>query len=114
MAPFGDYSVCRSDFTVAQTYDYDEADQAVWRLLCDRQTKLTERLAHRSYLDGVAALGLIDRIPDFAEVSDKLGKLDEARMEFERAASMTRHRTEQLLLARRAAECVQRAAGRAH
>ena len=37
--------------------------------------KLTARLAHRSYLDGVAALGLIDRIPDFAEVSDKLGKL---------------------------------------
>ena len=44
----------------------------------------------------------------------KLGKLDEARREFERAASMTRNRTEQLLLARRAAECVQRAAGRAH
>jgi len=44
----------------------------------------------------------------------KLGKLDEARKEFERAASMTRNRKEQLLLARRAAECVQRAAGRAH
>ena len=44
----------------------------------------------------------------------KLGKLDEARREFERAASLTRNRTEQLLLARRAAECVQRAAGRAH
>jgi RNA polymerase sigma factor (sigma-70 family) len=44
----------------------------------------------------------------------KLGKLDEARREFERAASMTRNRKEQLLLARRAAECVQRAAGRAH
>jgi len=44
----------------------------------------------------------------------KLGKLDEARKEFERAAAMTRNRKEQLLLARRAAECVQRAAGRAH
>ena len=44
----------------------------------------------------------------------KLGKLDEARREFERAASLTRNRKEQLLLARRAAECVQRAAGRAH
>ncbi len=44
----------------------------------------------------------------------KLGKLDEARKEFEQAAAMTRNRKEQLLLARRAAECVQRAAGRAH
>ena len=44
-------------------------------LLSDRQTKLTERLAHKSYLDGVAALGLIDRIPDFGEVSEKLRKL---------------------------------------
>ena len=44
----------------------------------------------------------------------KLGKLDEARKEFERAAAMTRNRKEQLLLARRAAECVRRAAGRAH
>ena len=52
----GDYSRCRSDFTVEQSYDYSEAAQQVWRRLCDRQTKLTERLAHRSYLDGVAAL----------------------------------------------------------
>ena len=37
--------------------------------------KLTQRLAHHSYLDGVAALGLLDRIPDFGEVSDKLRKL---------------------------------------
>jgi RNA polymerase sigma factor (sigma-70 family) len=44
----------------------------------------------------------------------KLGKLDEARKEFERAAAMTRNRKEQLLLARRVAECAQRAAGRAH
>ena len=71
----GDYSACRSDFTVAQSYDYSDEEQEVWRLLCDRQTRLTKRLAHRSYLDGVEALGLIDRIPDFGEVSDKLRKL---------------------------------------
>ncbi|CDX48724.1 Phenylalanine-4-hydroxylase [Mesorhizobium plurifarium] len=71
----GDYSVCRSDFTVAQGYDYSAEEQAVWRTLCDRQTKLTKKLAHRSYLDGVAALGLLDRIPDFDEVSEKLAKL---------------------------------------
>jgi phenylalanine-4-hydroxylase len=71
----GDYSVCRSDFTVAQGYDYSDEEQAVWRTLCDRQTKLTQKLAHHSYLDGVAALGLLDRIPDFDEVSEKLTRL---------------------------------------
>ncbi|MBZ9885309.1 phenylalanine 4-monooxygenase [Mesorhizobium sp. CA10] len=71
----GDYSVCRSDFTVAQGYGYSAEEQAVWRTLCDRQTKLTRKLAHRSYLDGVAALGLLDRIPDFDEVSEKLARL---------------------------------------
>lgn len=71
----GDYSVCRSDFTVEQGYDYSDAEQQVWRTLCDRQTTLTAKLAHKSYLDGVTKLGLLDRIPDFGEVSDRLGKL---------------------------------------
>lgn len=68
----GDYSVCRADFTVDQPYAYSDEDQTVWRTLCDRQMKLTRRLAHRSYLDGVAVLGLTGRIPDFAEVSERL------------------------------------------
>ena len=71
----GDYSVCRPDFTVEQKYDYSAAEQDVWRTLCDRQTRLTQRLAHKSYLDGMSALGLVDRIPDFHDVSDKLRKL---------------------------------------
>lgn len=71
----GDYSRCRSDFTVAQDYSYSADEQRVWRLLCDRQTKLTARLAHRSYLDGVAALGLTDGIPDFGQVSERLRAL---------------------------------------
>jgi phenylalanine-4-hydroxylase len=71
----GNYAVCRSDFTVEQEYDYTDAEQEVWRILSDRQTNLTKRLAHKSYLDGVEALGLIDRIPDFDEVSQKLRKL---------------------------------------
>lgn len=71
----GDYSKCRADFTVSQNYDYSEADQEVWRTLCDRQTWLTERLAHRSYLEGVKTLGLIDRVPDFGEVSRRLRRL---------------------------------------
>ncbi|TKB56484.1 MAG: phenylalanine 4-monooxygenase, partial [Mesorhizobium sp.] len=44
----GDYSVCRADFTVAQGYNYSDEEQAVWRTLCDRQTKLTMKLAHHS------------------------------------------------------------------
>ncbi|RWQ62812.1 phenylalanine 4-monooxygenase [Mesorhizobium sp.] len=71
----GDYSVCRSDFTVEQSYNYTADEQAVWRTLCDRQTKLTKKLAHRSYLDGVATLGLLDKIPDFGVVSEKLREL---------------------------------------
>ncbi|MGB3834889.1 MAG: phenylalanine 4-monooxygenase [Mesorhizobium sp.] len=71
----GNYSVCRPDFTVAQDYDYGVAEQKVWRTLCDRQTKLTRRLAHRSYLDGIEALGLLERIPDFDEVSVRLRRL---------------------------------------
>jgi phenylalanine-4-hydroxylase len=71
----GDYSRCRADFTVTQAYDYTDEEQEVWRLLCDRQTKLTARLAHRSYLDGVGALGLIEQIPDFADVSAKLREM---------------------------------------
>ena len=59
----GDYLACLRDFTVEQAYDYDDAQQRVWRLLCDRQTELTSRLAHRSYLDGVEALGLLEQIP---------------------------------------------------
>jgi len=43
----------------------------------------------------------------------RLGRLGEARSEFERAAAMTRNRSEQLLLARRAAECAQ-PSGRPH
>lgn len=71
----GDYLACRPDFTVRQDYDYDDDQQDVWRLLCERQTKLTQRLAHRSYLEGVKALGLLERIPDFDEVTDRLSKM---------------------------------------
>lgn len=71
----GDYSVCKPDFTVDQAYNYSADEQDVWRTLCDRQTRLTEKLAHQSYLDGVKALGLLERIPDFTEVSARLKKL---------------------------------------
>ena len=71
----GNYSVCRSDFTVDQAYDYSEEEQRVWRTLCDRQSRLTRKLAHHAYLDGVDALGLLEKIPDFEEVSRRLKPL---------------------------------------
>ena len=71
----GDYTRCRSDFTVEQSYDYSDAAQQVWRTLCDRQTKLTERLAHRSYLDGVAALGWRGRFRVFEGGGDAFRRL---------------------------------------
>jgi phenylalanine-4-hydroxylase len=71
----GDYSRCRGDFSVEQGYDYSVSEHEVWRLLCERQSELTARLAHRSYLDGVAALGLADRVPDFDDVSARLRAL---------------------------------------
>jgi phenylalanine-4-hydroxylase len=71
----GDYSGCRSDFTTVQDCCYSAEEQDVWLLLSDRQTKLTKRLAHKSYLDGIEALGLIDCIPDFGDVSERLRKL---------------------------------------
>jgi predicted RNA polymerase sigma factor len=40
----------------------------------------------------------------------KLGRVDEARVEFERAATLTRNERERSLLVRRAADCRQRAA----
>lgn len=72
----GDYSKCRADFTVAQDYrNYTDRDQSVWRTLCNRQTGLIEQYAHSSYLDGVAALGLLDRVPDFDAVSAQLSTM---------------------------------------
>lgn len=69
----GNYSRCRGDFTVEQHYeDYGDEDQFVWKSLSERQAELTKRLAHHSYLGGVEALGLMDRVPDFAEVSRRL------------------------------------------
>jgi predicted RNA polymerase sigma factor len=40
-----------------------------------------------------------------ADLLQKLGRLDEARVEFERAASMTRNARERVLLLERAAAC---------
>jgi phenylalanine-4-hydroxylase len=80
LAPFdtlrGDYAGIGPDWTVPQRLDrYDAEDQAVWRLLIERQTALAQAHACREFVDGLDRLGIGDRIPDFAEVNARLGAL---------------------------------------
>jgi phenylalanine-4-hydroxylase len=72
----GDYGQMAPDWTVAQHADlYSDEDQAVWRLLVERQSALAEKHACTEFLDGLDTLGIGDTIPDFAEVNAKLEKL---------------------------------------
>ncbi|GAB3691206.1 phenylalanine 4-monooxygenase [Spirosoma flavus] len=61
-----------------QTYSkYTADDQAVWRLLFERQMAQLPGKASQAYLDGIAATGFrADRIPDFAQdLNPRLKKL---------------------------------------
>jgi RNA polymerase sigma-70 factor (ECF subfamily) len=65
-------------------------------------------------LGGEKALGGYHLLPSVrGDLLKKLGRLDEARAEFERAASMTRNAREQELLLARAAECAKASAAEA-
>lgn len=70
MALRGDYGSMRPDCTVDQDWAaYSAADHATWRLLLRRQMRLLPGLGCTAFADGVAALGLTDRIPNFDEAS---------------------------------------------
>lgn len=72
----GDYTSMASDWTVPQrAADYSDEDQAVWRLLVERQTALARVHACDEFLRGLEALGIGDNIPDFAAVNARLEKL---------------------------------------
>ena len=72
----GNYSGMASDWTVPQhTSDYSDEDQAVWRLLVERQTALAKAHACEEFVQGLETLGIGDSIPDFAMVNAKLEKL---------------------------------------
>jgi phenylalanine-4-hydroxylase len=80
LAPFaslrGDYAPMAADWTVPQHADlYSAEDQAVWRLLVERQSALAEKHACAEFLDGLRTLGIGDTIPDFAAVNDRLDAL---------------------------------------
>jgi phenylalanine-4-hydroxylase len=72
----GDYAAMAPDWTVPQPLDrYSDEDQAVWRMLVERQTALAERHACAEFLDGLERLGIGNAIPDFDEINARLEKL---------------------------------------
>ena len=72
----GDYRAMAADWTVPQDLDsYSTEDQAVWRLLAERQTRLAERHACPEFIQGLRTLGINEAIPDFAEVNRRLETL---------------------------------------
>lgn len=80
MAPLdslrGDYAGMAPDWTVTQTPDlYSDEEQAVWRLLLERQSALARRYACTEFLQGLETLGIGETIPDFAAVNAKLEPL---------------------------------------
>ncbi len=69
----GDYVTMAPDWTVPQNADlYSEEDQAVWRLLAERQSALAEKHACAEFLRGLATLGIGQGIPDFDTVNARL------------------------------------------
>jgi phenylalanine-4-hydroxylase len=71
----GDYSFMAADWTVPQPADYSAEDQAVWRLLVDRQSRLARKFACAEFLQGLETLGIGDSIPDFDAVNARLEPL---------------------------------------
>ena len=72
----GDYAGMAADWTVRQDpRAYSAEDQAVWRLLLERQTALARKYACREFLDGLARLGVGATIPDFPAINARLGAL---------------------------------------
>ena len=80
MAPLdnlrGDYAGMAPDWTVTQHPGlYSDEEQAVWRLLLERQSLLAQRYACAEFLRGLETLGIGETIPDFATVNAKLEPL---------------------------------------
>jgi len=72
----GDYAGMAPDWTVGQDADlYCDEDQAVWRLLVERQSRLAEKHACAQFVQGLRTLGIGDSIPDFEAVNTRLEPL---------------------------------------
>ena len=69
----GDYVGMAPDWTVPQHADlYSDEDQAVWRMLVERQTALARRHACDEFLNGLDSLGIGAAIPDFEAIDARL------------------------------------------
>jgi phenylalanine-4-hydroxylase len=72
----GDYAGMAPDWTVPQHVDlYSDEDQAVWRLLLERQSRLAREHACEEFLQGLRTLDIGDSIPDFDSVNARLKPL---------------------------------------
>jgi phenylalanine-4-hydroxylase len=72
----GDYAGMAPDWTVPQHLDrYSDEDQAVWRLLVERQSALARKYACAEFVQGLDVLGIGDGIPDFDAVNARLEPL---------------------------------------
>jgi len=77
----GNYESMASDWTVPQRADdYSDEDQAVWRLLVERQSALARKHACEEFVQGLETLGIGDSIPDFDAVNARLEKLTSWRV----------------------------------
>lgn len=66
----GNYADMAVDWTVPQIWDdYREADHAIWRRLCARQTELVKRHAAPDYIDSLAVLDFDPEIPRFEDIN---------------------------------------------
>lgn len=71
----GDYSQMRPDYTVDQPYEaYTEEEQARWRFLYERQSKLLSRYAAAEYVEGLQKLSVGGAIPQLDAANEMLGK----------------------------------------
>ena len=72
----GDYLGVAPDWTVPQEANlYSAEDQAVWRLLVERQTAFARRYACDEFLKGLQSLGIGDTLPDFEAINARLQPL---------------------------------------
>ena len=72
----GDYAGMAPDWTVQQRADlYSDEEQAVWRLLVERQSALAQRYACDEFLKGLESLGIVDTIPNFEAINARLTPL---------------------------------------
>ena len=69
----GDYSAMAEDWTIRQpATGYSAEEHDTWRTLLHRQGLLAQRHACAEFLDGLAALRLDAKVPDFERASDVL------------------------------------------